>query len=77
MGDITIRLRANRTTGEREVVVAYDSDEDMTSLEHEKRHRDIVEQLVRDGVITRDQLDAVHYEPTASHGEADRLSQDA
>ncbi|MBI5832556.1 MAG: hypothetical protein HZB16_09660 [Armatimonadetes bacterium] len=77
MGDITIRLRANRVTGEREVVVSYDSDEDQTSLEHERRHREIVEQLVRDGIITRDQEDAVHYEPAAPRGAVDPLSQDA
>jgi len=77
LGDITIRLRANRATGEREVVVSYDSDDDQTPIEHERRHREIVEQLVRDGIITRDQLDTVRYEPSARHGDADALSQDA
>ncbi|MCC7490977.1 MAG: hypothetical protein IT204_01440 [Fimbriimonadaceae bacterium] len=55
MGEIRIRLRGNATTGEREVVVEYDSAADRTRLEHEQRHREIVEQLVRAGVVTREE----------------------
>lgn len=77
MGDITIQLRANRVTGDREVVVSYDSDEDQTTLEHERRHREIVEQLVLDGIVSRDQAGTVRFEPTAPQADAEALSQDA
>jgi hypothetical protein len=65
MGDIVIRLRGNIATGEREVVVEYESDPDMTPLEHEQRHRAIVEQLLLKGVIARDDAGQVRFEPTS------------
>ena len=65
MGDIVIRLRGNITTGEREVVVEYESDDDMTPLEHEQRHRAIIEQLMLQGVIERDDERRVRFEPVA------------
>lgn len=73
MGDILIRLRANVATGERQIVVDYESDPDRTPLEHEERHREIVELLVRDGVITRDQARQVVFEERApAAGEPER-----
>lgn len=62
MGEITIRLRGNVESGERQVVVEYESDPDRTTLEHEQRHREIVELLIRDGVISRDEVDQVVFE---------------
>ncbi len=63
MGDIVIRLRANIRTGQREIVVDYESDPDMTLQEHEQRHRAIAEGLVRGGVLTRDEVEDIVFEP--------------
>lgn len=55
MGDIRIRLLGNIQTGHREVVIEYDADPALTHLEHEQRHRALVESLVRQGTISRDE----------------------
>ncbi len=62
MGSILIRMRGDARTGAKSIVVEYESDPDQTRTEHEQRHRAIVEQLVRDGVIDRDQVTRVVFE---------------
>ena len=62
MGDITIRLRGNLKTGEKEVVVEYDSAPDATPLEHERRHREIAELLVKDGAVSREEVETIVFE---------------
>jgi hypothetical protein len=51
LGQITIKLRANRETGKKDIVIEYESEEDMTGWEHEKRHKRILEDLVGQGVL--------------------------
>jgi hypothetical protein len=46
MAEVTIRLRHNPRTGEREVVIHYESDSDALPHEHERDHRAIAEQLI-------------------------------
>lgn len=46
MAEVTIRLRHNPNTGEREVVIHYESDSDMLPHEHERDHRALAEQLL-------------------------------
>ncbi|MCB9703778.1 MAG: hypothetical protein H6711_17915 [Myxococcales bacterium] len=46
MAEITIRLRHNRKTGERELVVHYESESDALPHEHERDHRKIAEALL-------------------------------
>lgn len=55
MGDITIRMRGDARTGRKEILVEYESAPDATPMEHERRHREIVELLVREGAIGRDE----------------------
>lgn len=62
MGDIYIRLRGNAATGDREVMVEYESDPDMTQMEHEQRHREIVELLIKEGTITREETDEIIFQ---------------
>lgn len=62
MGEIRIRLRGNIRTGKKDILVEYDSDEDLTRLEHERRHRDIVEQLLGQGLVTLDELGELRVE---------------
>lgn len=51
MGQITIKLRANKETGKKDIVLEYESEEDMTGWEHEKRHKRILEDLIGKGVL--------------------------
>ncbi|MEZ4452210.1 MAG: hypothetical protein R3B09_22280 [Nannocystaceae bacterium] len=46
MAEVTIRLRHNPRTGEREVVIHYESDTDALPHEHERDHRALAEQLL-------------------------------
>lgn len=46
MAEVTIRLRHNPRTGEREVVIHYESDRDALPHEHERDHRALAEQLL-------------------------------
>lgn len=46
MAEVTIRLRHNPRTGEREVVIHYESDSDALPHEHERDHRALAEALL-------------------------------
>lgn len=46
MAEITIRLRHNARTGERELVIHYESESDALPHEHEKDHRALAEQIL-------------------------------
>ena len=46
MADITIRFRHNPKSGQRELVVHYESDDDAMPHEHERDHRAWVEALI-------------------------------
>ncbi len=59
MGKITLKLRCDRRTGKKDILVEYESDEDATGFEHERRHRRIVEELIAKGVLDREELGQV------------------
>jgi hypothetical protein len=46
MAEVTIRFRYNRATGRRELIVGYESDDDLLPHEHERDHRALVEALI-------------------------------
>ncbi len=46
MAEVTIRLRHNPKTGERELVVDYESEDDALPFEHERDHREMVEAVI-------------------------------
>jgi hypothetical protein len=46
MAEVTIRLRHNARTGERELVIHYESDTDALPHEHERDHRAWAEALL-------------------------------
>jgi len=62
VGDITIRFRMNTETGKKDIVVEYEHDDDALPHEHEKRHKEIVEQLVGKGLIAAEQSGEVKVE---------------
>ncbi len=49
--EITLRMKIDRKTGTREYTVEYESDDDALPMEHEKRHKEIVDDLVKRGVL--------------------------
>lgn len=59
MADITVRMIFNRKSGKKDIWIDYESDDDALPIEHEKRHREIVEQLLGQGVLTPDELGQV------------------
>jgi len=65
MGRIRIRLLGNPKTGKKDILIEYESDADRTQLEHERRHREIVELLVGRGVLKEDELGEVRVERVA------------
>ncbi|MCB9751332.1 MAG: hypothetical protein H6713_15250 [Myxococcales bacterium] len=46
MAEITIKLRHNPKTGERELIIGYESEGDALPFEHEREHRELVEALL-------------------------------
>ena len=46
MAEVTIRLRHNARTGERELVIHYESETDALPHEHERDHRALAEQIL-------------------------------
>jgi len=46
MAEVTIRLRHNPKTGEREVLIHYESEDDALPHEHERDHRKLAEELL-------------------------------
>lgn len=74
MGEVNIRFRFDTTTGRKEIVVEYESDADRLPVEHEKRHREIVEQLVGQGVLRPDEAGNVRVERVRPQGTSPRPS---
>ncbi len=62
MPDITVRFRFDTTTGEKEIVVEYEGEDDRLPVEHERRHREIVERLVGAGTLTAEEAAGVKVE---------------
>jgi len=56
MADILIRLRFNLETGKKDILIDYEGDEDSLPFEHEKRHRQIVQHLLGEGVLKPDEV---------------------
>lgn len=49
----------NMNSGKKDIVIEYESDEDAMRHEHEKKHRDIVERLVGEGILQADEAGEV------------------
>ena len=62
MGDIEIRLRFNRKTGKKDIIIGYESESDALPIEHEEEHQAIVFKLLDQGVLAPSELGNVHVE---------------
>jgi hypothetical protein len=74
VGQIIIKLRANRETGKKDIVIEYESDEDMTGWEHEKRHKRVLEELIGAGVLEEGEFGQVVREKAPATGRAEPAS---
>ena len=55
MAEINIRLIYNLESGKKDIYIDFESDSDALPIEHEDAHRDIVEQLIGQKVLTEDE----------------------
>lgn len=46
MGEITLKLTRDPNTGRRELIIHYESEDDALPHEHERDHRQVVEELL-------------------------------
>lgn len=60
MADITVRMIFNRKTGKKDIWIDFESDDDALPIEHERRHREIVEELLGQRLVTAEELGQVH-----------------
>jgi hypothetical protein len=56
MADVTIRFRHNPSTGKRELVINYESDDDALPHEHERDHRALVEKVLGRALTDEDSV---------------------
>lgn len=56
MAEVTIRMVSNPKTGKRDIYIDYEGEDDSLPMEHENDHRDIVEQLLGQGVLDPDDI---------------------
>ena len=63
MAELEIRLRFNRETGEKEIWVDYESDDDALRHEHEREHRRLIQQLLGSGVLDEQEVKRLRIKP--------------
>jgi hypothetical protein len=56
MAELTIRLETDPATGKRNVVISLARDGELLPHEHEQRHRQIVEKLIGQGLLSAQEL---------------------
>jgi hypothetical protein len=56
---LTIRLEVDAVTQKKNVIIKYDSDSDALPSEHEEQHRALVEELIRGGNLSAEDLGQV------------------
>lgn len=56
MADLTIRLVSNPKTGKRDIYIDYESEDDALPFEHEQDHRDILEQILGQGILDEEDV---------------------
>lgn len=59
MADILVRMRFNIDTGKKDILIDYDSDDDALPIEHEKRHREVVQHLLGKGILQPNEVGEV------------------
>lgn len=70
MAEMTIRLRVNPETGKKDIIVALHSDDDSLPHEHEHLHRQLVEKLMRGGLVGADEAGSLIIERLEEQSES-------
>ena len=52
MAEINIRLIYNLESGKKDIFIDFESDPDALPIEHEEAHRDIIQQLIGQNVLS-------------------------
>lgn len=60
MADITIRLLYNLETGKKDIYVDFVSDDDALPIEHEQHHKQVIEELLGQGILSPDEVGDVN-----------------
>lgn len=73
MAQVEIRLTVDPSTGKKNVVISYRSDQSALPMEHEEDHRRIVDKLIEGGALNAAELGqiVVEREGGESVGETD------
>tara|TARA_R110002072_G_scaffold230141_1_gene387425 strand:- start:150 stop:413 length:264 start_codon:yes stop_codon:yes gene_type:complete len=75
VSEIEIRFRMNLKTGKKDIVIDFHGDEELMRHEHEKKHREIVQRLVGEGILSADEVGEIVVERAApQQAEANRDS---
>jgi hypothetical protein len=66
MAEITLRLQVDRSTGKKNIIISYRSDESALPMEHEQEHRALVDKLIQGGTLKAAELGRVVVERESS-----------
>lgn len=73
MAEMTISLRVNPVTKKKDIVIALHSDDDSLPHEHEQLHRQLVEKLIRGGLVGESEAGALIIERLEEEGASTQL----
>ena len=62
--EIKVRMTYNEKTGEKEIRIAYEGEEDDLPIEHERKHRAAVKALLGAGILNPDDQEKVRVDRT-------------
>ena len=72
MAELTIRLETDPATGKRNVVISLARDGELLPHEHEQRHRQIVEKLIGQGLLSSQELGRIVVEREEAPAKSDK-----
>lgn len=71
MAEIYIKLIYNLESGKKDIFIDFESDADALPIEHEEGHRDIVEQLIGQKVVSAEEVGDVVIKRLEPQGKAE------
>ncbi|HAA57596.1 MAG TPA: hypothetical protein DCE42_22710 [Myxococcales bacterium] len=75
MGSITISFIHDPETNRKELWVDYESSEDWMPAEHERRHKQIVRELVDQGKLEPSMVDRIHVRVEGEEMEVEEIEE--
>lgn len=62
--EIKIRMSYNDRTGQKEIKISYEGENDELPIEHERKHRAAVKELLGEGILNPDDQEKVRVDRT-------------